>query len=83
MLKYNIYYANIDKKYFYLNNQHIILKLRFGGMTYELCNRILSICRFTGMFFIHGGGWTAEDKNSCRFSGALEWIKKINYNLKH
>lgn len=39
------------------------------------------------IFFIHGGGWTAEDKNSCRFSGALEWIKKgyivvsINYRL--
>lgn len=39
------------------------------------------------LFFIHGGGWTAEDKSSCRFSGALDWIKKgytvvsINYRL--
>ncbi len=39
------------------------------------------------LFFIHGGGWTAEDKSSSRFSGALDWIKKgytvvsINYRL--
>jgi acetyl esterase/lipase len=39
------------------------------------------------IMFIHGGGWTAEDKNSCLYSGALNWVKNdyvvvaINYRL--
>lgn len=39
------------------------------------------------LFFIHGGGWVSEDKSSCRFSGAKEWVKNgytvvsINYRL--
>ncbi|QNU67864.1 alpha/beta hydrolase [Ruminiclostridium herbifermentans] len=39
------------------------------------------------VLFIHGGGWNAEDKNSCIYSGALSWVKKdyvvvaINYRL--
>ncbi|QNU67866.1 alpha/beta hydrolase [Ruminiclostridium herbifermentans] len=44
------------------------------------------------IFFIHGGGWTTEDKSNTRFY-ALEWIKRgyavvsVNYrlapNIKH